>query len=104
MLTILRRRIFVNELLDIAERLGRKDPQAGQDFIDACEDTFNQLAAMPQLGSPREFENSRLRYVRMWRVKGYEKYLVFYQATRTSLKLLHIVHGARDYKTLFEHE
>ncbi len=104
MLTILRRRIFVNEVLDIAERLGRADPQAGQRFIDACEDTFNQLADMPRLGSPREFNHPNLRNVGMWRVKGYEKYLIFYQAARTTLRLLHLVHGARDYKTLFESE
>ncbi len=57
MLTILRRRVFVNELLDIAEHLGQDSPKAGQRFIDACEETFAELARMPRLGSARTFDH-----------------------------------------------
>ncbi len=102
MLTILRRRIFINELLDIAEHLGQDNPEAGQRFIDACEETFAELARMPQLGSARAFTHPDLQNIRMWHVKGYDKYLIFYRPTKTTLRLLHIVHAARDYKTLFE--
>ena len=102
MLTVLHRRIFDNELLDIAEYLGQDNPEVGQSFIDACEETFVELARMPRLGSLREFDHPDLQDVRMWHVKGFEAYLIFYQPTKTALKLLHIVHGARDYKTLFE--
>ena len=102
MLTIERRRVFINELLDIAEFLGQNDYEAGARFIDACEQTFLELAAMPYLGSPREFAHSDLKGIRMWHVKGYADYLIFYRPTKTSLRLLHIVHGARNYRSLFE--
>ena len=102
MLAILRRRVFINELLDIAEYLGQNDPAKGQQFIDACEETFAELADMPHLGSARSFNNPNLKNIRMWHVKGYADYLIFYQPAKTALKLLHIVHGARDYRALFE--
>jgi plasmid stabilization system protein ParE len=101
MLTISRRRVFINELLDIAEFLGVDDPDAGRRFIDACEETFADLAAMPHLGSKRSFDHPDLKEVRMWHVKNYREYLIFYKPTKSTLHLLHLVHGARDYKTLF---
>ncbi len=40
----------------------------------------------------------------MWRVKGFEKYLIFYQPQTDGVKILHIVHGAQNYNLLFEEE
>jgi toxin ParE1/3/4 len=102
MLAIERRRVFINELLDIAEFIGQDDYEAGARFIDACEQTFLELAEMPLLGSPRAFSDSELQGIRMWHVKGYADYLIFYRPTKTSLRLLHIVHGARSYRSLFD--
>jgi hypothetical protein len=38
----------------------------------------------------------------MWRVKDFEKYLIFYQPLSDGIKILHVVHGARNFDLLFE--
>lgn len=40
----------------------------------------------------------------MWRVKGYEKYLIFYQPLENGVKILHVLHSATDYNRAFENE
>jgi len=40
----------------------------------------------------------------MWRVKNFEKYLIFYQPMTDSIIILHVVHGAKNYNLLFEEE
>ena len=37
----------------------------------------------------------------MWRVKGFEKYLVFYRPLKDGIVVLRVIHGARDIEDLF---
>lgn len=66
--------------------------------------TFRFLAANRHVGVEREFESSALSRVRMWRVRNFEKYLVFYVPTETGIKILHLLHSARDYNRVFDNE
>ena len=40
----------------------------------------------------------------MWRVKGFEKHLVFYVPVERGIKILHIIHSAVDYNRVFEND
>ena len=48
-------------------------------FRKAASDTFVDLARNPLMGSPRKVRKPEFQGVRMWRVRGFESYLVFYR-------------------------
>ena len=56
-------------------------------FLVAVEESIEGLAAHPFAGSSRQFQNSKLDNLRMWRVKGYENYLIIYTVEETVIKI-----------------
>ena len=58
---------------------------------------------MPELGSPRAFQQTRLAGIRMWLVTGFRNYLLFYRVVGDELQVLRVLHAAQDY-TRFFHE
>jgi toxin ParE1/3/4 len=46
------------------------------------------------------FRKAALRGVRRWPVKGFEKWLIFYQPKRNGVEIIHIIHGNRDIEAL----
>lgn len=94
----------IQDIVEIADFIAQENLDASDRFIAATEETFAHLLKMPELGGVREFTNPKLSAVRMWRLKGFEKYLVFYQATTTEVTILRVLHGARDIEELFNDE
>lgn len=73
-------------------------------FIDAVKETTNQIGKIPFLGFTREFRNPKLQSVRVWRVKGFEKYLIFYIPKNDRIEFLYLIHSARDYTKFFDED
>lgn len=94
--------VVFDELVNLSAYLAEDDESVAQTFLNACDVTFRFLALNPFIGSQREFINPVLREVRMWRVKGFEKYLIFYTPTKEGVRILHIFHSARDYNRIFD--
>jgi toxin ParE1/3/4 len=65
-------------------------------FYDAAAVTFGKLAAMPGLGERRESVNPRLADLRIWRIEGFEKHLIFYRPVEDGIEIVRVLHGARD--------
>lgn len=59
---------------------------------------------MPDMGSTRDFHNPRFSLLRMFPVKKFENYLIFYQSMEEELLIVRVLHGARDIAALFEKE
>lgn len=92
------------ELVNLSFYIADNNEPAAQRFLDSCDSTFQFLADNPLIGSPRKFKSLTLVEVRMWRVKSFEKYLIFYVSTRTGIRILHVLHSATDYNRAFEGE
>lgn len=92
------------ELVSLSFYIAEDDEGAAQRFLDACDEAFRFLADNRFTGSVRRFQNVELSEVRMWRVKGFEKHLIFYQPLESGVKILHVLHSARDYNRVFEDE
>jgi toxin ParE1/3/4 len=90
------------ELVNLSFYIAQDNEDAAQRFLVACDETFAFLGDNKQVGATRVFRDPSLRDVRMWRVKGFEKYLIFYQPLFDGVKILHVVHSARNYDLLFE--
>lgn len=92
------------DLVELSAYLAESSEARAQTFLDACDDTFRFLAANPYIGSPRKFYDPALSALRMWRVKGFEKYLIFYTVSADDIKILHVFHSATDYSRMFGDE
>jgi toxin ParE1/3/4 len=55
-------------------------------FLHACNVSFQALAQMPELGTQRSFRNPHFSSVRVWPVKGFERYLIFTARLTTALR------------------
>ncbi len=60
------------------------------------------IANHPFIGSSRHFQNTKLNDLRMWRVKGYEQYLIIYKVEETVIKILRIINAKRDFNLIFD--
>jgi toxin ParE1/3/4 len=89
------------DVLDIVAYIANDNASAALVFLSELEDTCTQLLALPGLGSARSFKRTDLTGVRMMPVTGFEHYLIFYVPAGKSIKVLRILHTARDFPTIF---
>jgi toxin ParE1/3/4 len=68
----------------------------------AVEDSIEQIADFPQIGSVKEVGNLQLYGLRMWRVKSYAKYLIFYLLKPETIEIIRVLHSSRDLQNLFD--
>ena len=71
-------------------------------FLAYAEETLELLAKMPFLGTPRDFRSHKLRTLRMWHVKGFEDYLIFYRPIDDGVEVFRVLHGKRDIESIFD--
>lgn len=60
--------------------------------------TFADLAQRPAMGA--EYELGKLGKIRIWRITGFEKYLIFYREIPDAIEIIRVLHGARDWESL----
>ncbi len=72
-------------------------------FLVAVDDTLQHLAQFPLLGKTKEFPNKQFQNMRMWRVKGYENYLIFYVVNEIeeTIEVIRVLYASRDIKDVF---
>jgi toxin ParE1/3/4 len=73
-------------------------------FYDAAAASFATLARMPAMGERWPSVAPRLAGVRVWRVEGFPKHLIFYRPTDDGIDIVRVLHGARDLETVLEHD
>jgi len=74
----------------------RDSPQAAVRLLQAADSTFRQLARMPQLGGVYPVERPDLAGLRVWQVKGFRNYLIFYRPIEGGIEVVRVLHAARD--------
>jgi toxin ParE1/3/4 len=84
--------------------LALDNPPAETKFREALEPTYTLLSAAPNIGSTRDYHNPRFSHLRMFPIKKFEKYLIFYESSDDELLVVRVLHGARDIAALFEEE
>ena len=66
------------DLENISDYITQNNPDAALRFFDATRQTIAKLAENPYLGSSYPVSHLRLKGLRKWQVKGFQKYLIFY--------------------------
>ena len=65
---------------------------------------FERSPACPASASGGQTANPRLEGLRVWRIQGFEKHLIFYRPVADGIEIVRVLHGARDLDRLLESE
>ncbi len=87
---------------DIDEQLiylARQSHRIAERFLDAVERTFQILAESPERGFVWNSDG-----MRVWSVRGFENWLIFYHLIDDGIEIIRLLHGARDVTALLEDE
>jgi toxin ParE1/3/4 len=93
---IIRLRQAREDLIETAEYLEERSPDAALRFLAAVEETLAAIAAMPGIGAECAFRHRGLAGMRMLPVRGFDRHLVFYRPTGDGIELIRVYHAARD--------
>jgi len=90
-----------DDILDHAFYLSDQSTEVGARFFDNVFLSIQRLSEMPELGSIYYFEHADVYNIRIWPVKGFRNYLIFYRVKSDCIQILRILHGSTDYEMLF---
>jgi toxin ParE1/3/4 len=93
------RRDFIIHYAYLAENAGI---ETAQRFRQAVETTYAQLADMPGVGSPGKVRQGKHEGVRLWRVRGFEAYLIAYRTRAEGVAIERLVHAKQDYRRVLK--
>ena len=103
-MTIARLAEVPRDLLELSLYIAQDNPEAAHRFLQAAEETFQDLERLPKIGATREFQDDRLSGMRIWLVKGFPRHLIFYRPIEDGVEIIRVLHSARDIKGLFSDE
>ena len=84
------------DLLEIADYIAADNPEAAEAFLDAAEATFEFIASLPSVGRTFRFQSPAAEGMRVWRVEGFERYLIVYRTVEDRIDIVRVLHGSRD--------
>lgn len=93
------RRDLVQHFVYIAENGGLSSARR---FLDEARSSFAELGQNPRLGALRK--TAEFPALRMWRVRHFEKYLIFYQPVVSGVEIERVIHASQDYTRLLPPE
>ncbi|HMS08568.1 MAG TPA: type II toxin-antitoxin system RelE/ParE family toxin [Pyrinomonadaceae bacterium] len=83
------------DIVEIAAWLGAEDEAVALRFFDQYESTLEAISKTPKIGAPRR-SLSGINF-RLWFVDGFEMVLILYEDQPEEIRILRVIHSARDY-------
>jgi toxin ParE1/3/4 len=71
-------------------------------FKEGARKTFSKLAETPGMGTPGKIRHGRYADVRLWRVGGFERYLIAYRPLKDGVVIEPVFHAAQDYRRVLK--
>lgn len=90
------------DIEEIIDWLTEENSYIVKPFLEQLQNSFELLADHPEIGHLRSYQNPVLKNIRMFPVKKYSSYLIFYQPNPTEIQIIRVLHGARDIANLFD--
>jgi toxin ParE1/3/4 len=97
---IIKRAAAKRDLIIHFASLAEGSVEAARRFLRAAEKSFQDLAAMPKMGAPHRPPNEKLVGLRMWHVRGFENYLIFYRAIASGVAIERVIHAKQDHQRI----
>ncbi len=83
------------DIAESAEFISKENFGAAIRFLDAVEDSIKLIGRSPRIG--RIHKSASRKHVRVWFVRGFSKYLVFYAINDHTISIVRVLHSARNY-------
>lgn len=92
------------DLIESAEYyLDEAGVEACDRFLGAARSTAEHLAATPRVGRVWQSGTaSQQTSIRVWRVEGFSKVLLFYRIEDHGISIVRVLHGSRDLPSLLD--
>jgi toxin ParE1/3/4 len=91
----------LGDLEELTDYLRSKSVEVALRFVIASESTFRFILHNPGVGQLCNFSDPILSGVRVWRIDGFPNHLIYFKPTDRGVKIVRVLHGARDIDTLF---
>jgi toxin ParE1/3/4 len=78
----------------------KESPDLALRYFHATEKTFQLLAQNPEIGEKVSLPQGALSGMRVWPVRDFRNYLIFYRSAEGEILILRVIHGARDLPTV----
>lgn len=88
------RRDLIKHFVYLAEQ---SNIDVARRFLAAANAACRLLAEMPELGPRRQFKNRRLANTRMWPIKEFREFLIFYEPVDSGIRILRVIHAKENY-------
>jgi len=98
------RRLAEEDLTATYLHIGSDSANAAEHLLDAVADAVLFLLEHPGAGRNCGFRSPHAEGIRSWPVRGFERYLIFYQRIDHGVEVVRFLHGARDVARLFGDE
>lgn len=79
-------------------------PEVGHRFLLAAHETFALLAANPKIRWHAALKHPELTALRVFRITGFEKILVFCRPHGNGVEILRVVHASRNLQVVLRRE
>jgi len=94
----------LNDIINDAVYLGEEASEETADrFLDSVDETLSNLVEMPLIGRFLDLNSEKLKDIHVWRVKDFEKWLIFYHLTEDGIEVVRLLHGTRDLHEALKH-
>lgn len=104
MANLTKRPIVIQDLIAHATYISLDNLDAGDRFLYAAEATFQRIAELPAIGKLSGFMTPTLTQVRQYPVKGFNRYIIFYQIQPDTVEIIWVLHGAQNLEFILEQE
>jgi toxin ParE1/3/4 len=91
-----------NDVFDIACYLADQREGLGFRFYECVDATYQQITDNPQWKGVGPFQHPEAQNIRICPVQQFKNYLIFYRIESDRIEILRVLHGARDYMSLFD--
>ena len=88
------------DLIELADYIARDNLDAALRFIHAAEESFQFLAEQSMAGEACQFTDASHVGIRVWHVRRFPNYLIFYRQVNEGVEVIRVLHGARDLRAL----
>jgi toxin ParE1/3/4 len=99
---ILKRNQAILSIHQQTDRILEDNPEAALRFVEATEEAFSLLEKTPEIGRSYQSLSRRLAGIRIWRVSGFEKHLIFYRPFSEGVEIIDVIHGRRDIPAILD--
>ena len=96
------RPIAEKELDGYALYIAKDNLNASLRLYEAAEETYQNLAMFPEMGEIYFSHNPLLSEIQFFPIKGFKKYLVFYQVTPNGIEIIRIINKSRNIKNILK--